>query len=152
MNEQMRCKYGTGGVDKKNSEGYPDPTVYEALTNIKKEDKVFKPLVYICSPYAGDVERNIEKAKIYSRFAVIERNAIAFAPHLLFPMYLSDDNPAERELALFMDIVFLGKCNELWVFGENITKGMQMEIDKAKKRRMTIRHFTDGMEEVETCK
>lgn len=67
MNEQMRCKYGTGGVDKKNSEGYPDPTVYEALTNIKKEDKVFKPLVYICSPYAGDVERNIEKAKIYSR-------------------------------------------------------------------------------------
>ena len=152
MNEQMRCKYGTGGVDKKNSEGYPDPTVYEALTNIKKEDKVFKPLVYICSPYAGDVERNIEKAKIYSRFAVIERNAIAFAPHLLFPMYLSDDNPAERELALFMDIVFLGKCNELWVFGENITKGMQMEIDKAKKRRMTIRHFTEGMEEVETCK
>ena len=152
MNEQMRCKYGSGGVDKKNSEGYPDPTVYEALTNIKKEDKVFKPLVYICSPYAGDVERNIEKAKIYSRFAVIERNAIAFAPHLLFPMYLSDDNPAERELALFMDIVFLGKCNELWVFGENITKGMQMEIDKAKKRRMTIRHFTEGMEEVETCK
>ena len=152
MNEQMRCKYGTGGVDKKNSEGYPDPTAYEALTNIKKEDKVFRPLVYICSPYAGDVERNTERAKIYSRFAVIERNAIAFAPHLLFPMYLSDDNPAERELALFMDIVFLGKCNELWVFGENITKGMQMEIDKAKKRRMTIRHFTEGMEEVETCK
>ncbi len=152
MNEQMRCKYGTGGVDKKNSEGYPDPTAYEALTNIKKEDKVFRPLVYICSPYAGDVERNTERAKIYSRFAVIEKDAIAFAPHLLFPMYLNDDDPAERELALFMDIVFLGKCNELWVFGENITKGMQMEIDKAKKRRMTIRYFTEGMEEVETCK
>lgn len=151
MNEQMRCKYGTGGVDKKNSEGYLDPTAYEALTNIKKEDKTFRPPVYICSPYAGDVERNTERAKLYSRFAVIERNAIAFAPHLLFPMYLSDDNPAERELALFMDIVFLGKCNELWVFGENITKGMQMEIDKAKKRRMTIRYFTEDLEEVETC-
>ena len=147
MNEQMRCKYGTGGVDKKNSEGYPDPTVYEALTNIKKA-KVFKPLVYICSPYAGDVERNTERAKLYSRFAVIERNAIAFAPHLLLPLYLSDDDPKERELALFMDIVFLGKCNELWVFGENITKGMQMEIDKAKKRHMRIRYFTEDMEEV----
>jgi hypothetical protein len=149
MNEQMRCKYGTGGVDKKNSEGYPDPTAYEALTNIKKE--AFKPLVYICSPYAGDVEKNTEKAKLYSRFAVIERNAIAFAPHLLFPLYLSDDDPAERKLALFMDIVFLGKCNELWVFGGQITKGMQMEIDKAKKRHMTIRYFTDDMVEVETC-
>lgn len=151
MNEQMRCKYGTGGVDKKNSEGYPDPTVYEALTNIKKEDKVFKPLVYICSPYAGDVDRNTERAKLYSRFAVIERDAIAFAPHLLFPLYLSDDDHAERELALFMDLVFLGKCNELWVFGKNITNGMQMEINKAKKRRMTIRYFTEEMEEVETC-
>ena len=50
-----------------------------------------------------------------------------------------------------MDIVFLGKCNELWVFGEYSTKGMQMEIDKAKKRHMTIRYFTEDMEEVETC-
>ena len=48
MNEQIRCKYGSGGVDKKNSEGYSDPTAYEALTNIKKKDKDFKPLVYIC--------------------------------------------------------------------------------------------------------
>lgn len=151
MNEQMRCKYGTGGVDKKNSEGYSDPTAYEALTNIKKEDKLFKPLVYICSPYSGDVERNAKMAKLYSRFAVIERNAIAFAPHLLIPQYLSDDAPEERELALFMDMVFLCKCNELWVFGENITNGMQREINKAKKRNMTIRYFTEDMEAVETC-
>ncbi|ETA80603.1 DUF7768 domain-containing protein [Youngiibacter fragilis] len=151
MNEQMRSKYGTGGVDKKNSEGYSDPTVYEALRNIKKEDKVFRPLVFICSPYAGDIEKNTERAKMYSRFAVFERNAIAFAPHLLLPLYLSDDDPEERELALFMDIVFLGKCNELWVFGEKITNGMQREIDKAKKRCMKIRYFTEDMEEVESC-
>lgn len=149
MNEQIR--YGTGGVDKKNSEGYQDPTAYEALTNIKKEEKVFKPIVYICSPFAGDVERNTERAKFYSRFAVIERNAIAFAPHLLFPLYLSDDDPEERELAMFMNMVLLGKCNELWVFGGNITNGMEREISKAKKRRMTIRYFTEDMEEVETC-
>ena len=84
MNEQM--KYGTGGVDKKNSEGYPDPTAYEALTNIKKE--AFKPLVYICSPYAGDVEKNTEKAKLYSRFAVIERNAMARNIGMIF--FISD--------------------------------------------------------------
>ena len=149
MNEQM--KYGTGEVDKKNREGYPDPTAYQALNNIKKKEKIFKPLVYICSPYTGDVEKNMEKAKLYSRFAVMERNAIALAPHLLLPLYLSDDDPEERELALFMDIVFLGKCNELWVFGKTITNGMQLEIDKAKKRRMTIRYFTEELEEVAAC-
>lgn len=149
MNEQIR--YGPGGVDKKNSEGYSDPTAFEALTNIKKEENVFKPIVYICSPFAGDVEKNTERAKLYSRFAVLERNAIAFAPHLLFPQYLSDDDPEERELAMFMNMVLLGKCNELWVFGGNITSGMEREISKAKKRRMTIRYFTEDMEEVETC-
>ncbi|WP_414733861.1 DUF4406 domain-containing protein [Acetobacterium carbinolicum] len=149
MNEKKRCKYGTGGVDKKNNEGYPDPTAYEALSNIKKAEKGFKPIVYICSPYAGDVESNTEKAKRYSRFAVFERNAIAFAPHLLLPLYLSDDDPEERELALFMDLVFLGKCQELWVFGENITNGMRREINKAKRRYMTIRYFTEDMEEIE---
>ena len=148
MNEQIRCKYGSGGVDMKNSEGYSDPTAYEALTNIKKKDNDFKPLVSICAPYAGDVERNTERARLYSRFVVLERNAIAFAPQLLLPLYLSDDDPEERELALFMDIVFLGKCNELWVFGDNITNGMQREIEKAKSRRMPIRYFTEDMEEV----
>ena len=47
------------GINKYNSEGYYDPTVYEALSNIEKEEKaarrVYRPLVYICSPYAGDV-------------------------------------------------------------------------------------------------
>ena len=62
------------GINKYNSEGYYDPTVYEALSNIEKEEKaarrVYRPLVYICSPYAGDVERNVNMARTYSRFAV----------------------------------------------------------------------------------
>ena len=62
------------GINKYNSEGYYDPTVYEALSNIEKEEKaarrVYRPLVYICSPYAGDVERNVNMARVYSRFAV----------------------------------------------------------------------------------
>ena len=151
MDEQVKIQYGPGKVDRKNASGLQDPTAYEALSNIKKEERLFLPLVYICSPYAGDVEKNTERAKLYSRFAVMERNAIAFAPHLLLPLYLSDDDPEQRELALFMDIVFLGKCNELWVFGETITNGMQREIDKAKQRRMTIRYFTEELEEVTTC-
>ena len=43
-------------IDKFNAEKYYDPTAYEALTAIEKEEKakyVYRPIVYICSPYAG---------------------------------------------------------------------------------------------------
>ena len=146
MNEQIR--YGPGAVPRRNSEGYQDPTAHKALLSIKKEDRVFRPLVYICSPYAGDVEGHTAQARAYCRFAVMEKNAIPFAPHLLLPQYLEDSDPQQRELAMFMNMVFLCKCNELWVFGERRSEGMQQEIAKAKKRRMTIRYFTEEMQEV----
>ena len=53
----------------------------------------------------------------------------------------------ERDLAMFMNMVYLGRCEELWVFGEKITDGMAAEIAKAKKRNMKIRYFTEAMEE-----
>lgn len=45
-------------VDIHNSEGYVDPTAFEALSGIEHEEqkvlRTFRPIVYICSPYAGD--------------------------------------------------------------------------------------------------
>lgn len=60
-------------INKFNSEGYYDPTAYEAMSAVEKEEKAlraFRPIVYICSPYAGDVEKNVAAAQSYSRFAV----------------------------------------------------------------------------------
>ena len=40
-------------VDKFNSEGYYDPTAYEAMSTVEKEERAlraFRPIVYICSP------------------------------------------------------------------------------------------------------
>lgn len=133
-------------ISKFNSEGYYDPTTYEALSKVEREEKVarYRPLVYICSPFSGDVSGNIERAKKYSRYAV-DSKAIPIAPHLLFPQFMDDDT--ERELALFMDMVLLGKCEELWVFGELVTEGMSAEIAKAKRKNMKIRYFTEDCEE-----
>lgn len=61
---------------------------------------------------------------------------------------MNDDDPTERELAIFMDVVLLGKCDELWVFGETISEGMVVEIEVAKKRRQPIRYFNSDMQEV----
>lgn len=139
------------GISKYNSEGYHDPTTYEALTKIEKEEKAakkpYRPLVYICSPYAGDTEGNTEKARRYSRFAV-RNTCIPLAPHLLFPQFMDDTVPAERSIALFMGMVLLSKCEQVWVFGTAISAGMAAEIEKAKKKQIPIRYFTEELEEV----
>lgn len=139
------------GIRKCNSEGYHDPTTYEALSNIRKEEKAakraYRSLVYICSPFAGNTERNLEKARHYCRFAV--RNAcIPLAPHLLFPQFMDDTVAAERSLAMFMNMVLLRKCEQVWVFGSAISAGMAVEIEKAEKRNMPVRYFTENCEEV----
>ena len=135
-----------------NSEGYKDPVVYEALTRVEAEERAaraaaaYRPLVYICSPYAGDIEKNTYRARAFSRFAE-EKKYIPIAPHLLCPQYLNEET--ERWLGLKMGIVFMGKCEEIWVFGDVVSEGMAAEIDKAKRMRKKIRYFTDDLQEKE---
>ena len=108
---------------KGNSEGYPDPTAGEALSRIAANEKqslrAFRPIAYICSPFSGDVETNVANARRYSRFAV-DKGYIPIAPHLLFPQFIDDDNPDERELGLFFGNALMSKCAEVWVFGSRI--------------------------------
>ena len=137
-------------ISKFNHEGYYDPTTYTALSNIEAEERKarFRPVVYVCSPFSGNLESNVENTRRYCRFAV-DSGFVPFAPHLLFPQFMYDEVPEERELALFMGIVMLTKCAELWVFGERISKGMSKEIHKAEARNMLIRYFTTNCEEVQ---
>ena len=137
-----------------NSEGYFSPTEYEAFTKIEKDERTvnFRPIVYICSPYSnGCINENITNARKYSRFAV-DSHCIPFAPHLLFPQFMDDAASDERELAMFMNMAMLSKCAELWVFGDTVSAGMKTEIDRAKRKHMKIRYFTEEMEELEERK
>ena len=131
------------GVVFTNPEGYADSVPYQAITNIENEQKRYRPIVYICSAFSGDVEGNTKKARAYSRFAVVQ-GAIPIAPHLLLPQFMKEET--ERELAMFMDIAILSKCKELWVFG-NPTAGMQSEIAYAERKKMTIKYFSEDMKE-----
>ena len=138
-------------IDKCNAEGYYDPTAYEAMTIIEKEERAlraFRPIVYICSPYAGDTESNIKAAQKYSRFAV-NKGYIPIAPHLLFPQFLNDADPAERKLGLFFGNALMSKCSEVWVFGERISAGMEAEIKRARWKNYRLRYFSESCEEVQ---
>jgi hypothetical protein len=132
-------------VDMYNFEHYPDPTAAEAMANVEREEKAkakqYRPLVYVCSPYAGDTKRNIARAQEYCRFVVSEER-IPLAPHLLYPQFMDDSDREQRELGLSFALILLCKCDEVWVFGSHISNGMEREIAKANYRGITVRYFT----------
>ena len=142
-------------IDKRNAEGYSDPTTYAALRSVMREElkqrygTEYRPLVFICSPFANDIEGNTERTRKYCIFAV-EQQAIPLAPHLLYPQFMDEHDPNSRKLGLFFGQVLLGKCQELWVFGDTVSEGMSYEIRKAQKHNMPIRHFNEDCEEVKT--
>lgn len=138
-------------MDKFNAEHYQDPTPYQALSTIETERKVaraYRPLVYICSPYAGNIAGNVENARRYSRFA-FEQGCIPIAPHLLFTQFLDDNNPREREMGMHFGNVLMSQCREVWVFGDTISPGMDAEIKRARWKNYRLRFFTNDLKEVE---
>jgi len=98
-------------------------------------------IVYIASPYAGDTEANTEKAIDYCAFAV-SRGVLPLAPHLLFPLFLDEDDIEQRELGLSFGITLLDKCDELWVCGDEVSKGMAAEIKTAQEIGIPIKYFS----------
>ena len=117
------------------------------MDEFKNNKEPHKPMVYICSPYSGNIEYNTNQAKKYSRFAY-EQGTIPMTPHLLYPQFMFDENPVERKDSMHFNYVLLGNCSELWVFGKKISEGMAHEISVAKKRKQTIRWFNENCEEV----
>lgn len=103
-------------------------------------------LVFICSPYASDMEHNTEKVQRYCRFAY-SVGKVPIAPHLYFPQFLDEEIPEEREAGIKMGIEILKKSSELWCFGNVITNGMEVELKYAIKNNIPVKYFTDLCEE-----
>lgn len=138
-------------MNKFNAEHYDDPTPHQALNAIEAEKKAaraYRPMVYICSPYSGDVAGNVENARRYSRFT-FEQGYIPIAPHLLFTQFLDDSAPMEREMGMHFGNVLMSLCREVWVFGDTISPGMDAEIRRARWKNYRLRFFTNDLKEVE---
>ena len=98
------------------------------------------PIIYICSPYSGNVQHNIEMACRYSRFAVDE-GYVPITPHLWLPLFLSEE--IERELAIGIDLRLMDVCTELWVCGDLISDGMRREMSYAADLGIPIQHVKE---------
>lgn len=108
------------------------------------------PFIYVCSPLKGDIERNISRARGYSRF-VYTKGGIPLAPHTIFTQFLDDTIPEEREAGMKLAHKLLHKCDEIWVFGKKRSEGMAAEIVAAKKLGLKIRWFSERCEPLEVA-
>jgi len=100
-------------------------------------------IIFVCSPFQGR-EENVEKAKRYCRM-LVNMGYIPIAPHVYFSQFMDDLNPDDRRKALEMNKKLLEFCDELWIFGDEITEGMKEEIEYFRKikgdgkiRRLTV--------------
>lgn len=125
-----------------------DKETYERLQQMEINPRTgYMPLVYICSPFAGDEVENMARARVYCRFAML-KGYIPVAPHIYFPGFCYE--ATEREQVMKMNMVCLGKCHEVWVFGDDITAGMKAEIERASQNeKVAIRYFTTELKEKE---
>ena len=95
-------------------------------------------LVYIASPYAGDVEGNVAFAKAACRYAAA-KGYTPVAVHLMYPQFLDDRVPKEREAGLKMGRRVLAACEEIWLCGERMSAGMKAEKAEAQRLGIPIR-------------
>lgn len=98
-------------------------------------------LVYICSPFAGDIENNLRFARAACRYAA-DQGCAPLAVHLLYPQILDDTVPVEREAGIQMGLRVLTSCDELWICGERISHGMSCEIAEAERLGIPIRNIS----------
>lgn len=94
--------------------------------------------VFVCSPYSGDTERNTRLARELCLAAV--RDEVApFAPHLLYPQFLTDTVPSDREAGIDAGIAFLRTCSEVWVYDRlGVSRGMLREIAEAEAQSIPV--------------
>ena len=92
--------------------------------------------VYICSPYGG-LEENYNRAKEYGQ-AVAKEGYIPIVPHVMWHGIFDDGKAEQRETAIKAGLNLLKYCDQLRVFGKDITPGMCEEINFARANGIPI--------------
>ena len=85
-----------------------------------------KKKVYICAPLGGNVKENLRRASLFARYALLKDTA-PVVPHF-YALCLNDGDPKEREIGMSAGQSLLWFCDEMWIFGDEISAGMEEEM------------------------
>lgn len=97
--------------------------------------------VYICAPLGGNIQKNLKKVKQYARYALICGTA-PVVPHF-YALCLNDNIPKEREIGMAAGLSLLWFCDEMWIFGDEVTESMKAEMQFCKSLNIPVRKVRD---------
>lgn len=98
--------------------------------------------VILESPYAGDVDANVEYARACMADC-LSRGEAPFASHLLYtqPGVLDDQQPAEREAGIAAGLAIAERADATVVYTDRgMSQGMQAGIDDAAKHGRPVEY------------
>lgn len=101
--------------------------------------------VFVAHPISGDVKGNMKKVlKLCAE--IHTRNIIPIVPYLISLQYLNDEVVEDRELGMAAnhECFYRGYVDELWLFGNRISKGMIEEIKLAREMGIPVIAKTRG--------
>ncbi len=93
--------------------------------------------IYVCSPYGGQ-QQNYELAVDHCR-AVAAMGFIPLASHVMLHGILNDHIPSQRKNGLAAGLAMVEVADELWIFGQAISSGMEAEIAHALKLGIPVK-------------
>lgn len=91
--------------------------------------------VYVCHPFRDDPVRNAERVRDIC-VELVDEGFLPLAPHLFLPQIL--DETIDREVAMRLCLELLDDCDEVRVYGPDITDGMREEIARAEARGLKV--------------
>jgi len=99
-------------------------------------------LVILESPYAGDIEQNVEYARLCVRDSLL-RGESPIASHLLYtqPGILDDSDQEERRFGIEAGLAWLSVADAVVVYTDrSVTKGMKHGISAATEANVPIEY------------
>ena len=107
-------------------------------------------VVYIAHPIASDPQRNLQRLGTILRDINLHRpDVVPFAHYYVDCCILDDCNPAERARGIVNDIELMsrGFIDEIWLYGDEISRGMEAEIWLAMGMGIPVIPMTLGTKE-----
>lgn len=98
--------------------------------------------VYICAPLGGDVEENLRRVRRYTKYALL-CGAAPVVPHF-YAECLDDSKAKEREIGMAAGLSLLWFCDEMWIFGDEVTEGMAAEMQFCKNLNVKTRKIWEA--------
>lgn len=91
-------------------------------------------VVFVCSPYGGR-KKNITAAINYFSME-IEMGNVPYSPIISLGPIIDNDMDWRH-----LGLEILERCDECHIWGDKVTRGMQLEIDAAESMGVTVRYM-----------